>query len=159
MIRFLLFCCLLAAGTLHAQISPRDPSLQDPNGNPRIFSNTVGTRVNLYEVRAAAEDFWKGRDPFKKGSGYKPYKRWEYYWSHLVDSRGDLPSASQLWQSWQSKTNLVGKDPNPVADWRTIGPTDVGIFSGRLPGTGRLNAIAVDPNNENIWYAGAPAGR
>ncbi len=47
---------------------------------------------------------------------------------------------------------------NPTSSWNSIGPQNVGIFPGRLPGTGRTNAIAVDPNNPNTWYVGAPAG-
>ena len=31
-------------------------------------------------------------------------------------------------------------------------------FPDSFLGTGRTNAIAVDPNNANIWYVGAPAG-
>ena len=94
----------------------------------------------------------------QKGSGYKPLKRWEYYWSHLANTKGDLPTSRQYWESWKSKTSLSSKNPNPVASWSSVGPVDVGVFSGRLPGTGRLNAVAVDPNNANIWYVGAPAG-
>ena len=158
MTRFLLFCCLLAAGMLRAQVSTQDPYLQDPSGNPRIYSNTAGTTINLYEIRASAEAYWKDRERFKKGSGFKPYMRWDHYWSHMMNTRGELPTSSQFWESWKTKSSLTARTPNPTAAWNPIGPEEVGVFSGRLPGTGRLNAVAVDPNNENIWYVGAPAG-
>ena len=158
MTRILVFCCLMAVGLLYPQADPNAPSLQDENGASPIISNIPGKKVNLFEFQDRVQAYWKERDATQKGSGYKPMKRWEHFWSYLADPQGNLPTSKQLWDSWQSKQNLSGKDPNPVADWNTIGPTDVGVFSGRLPGTGRLNAVAVDPNNPNIWYVGAPSG-
>ena len=156
--RFFLCCCLLVAGALYPQVDPNDRYRQGGQDALRIYSNSAGTPINLIDAGKSIETYWKDRDRFKKGSGYKIHKRWEYYWGHLANSRGILPTASQYWESWKTKASLSGKDPNPTADWNSIGPGDVGVFSGRLPGTGRLNAVAVDPNNENIWYAGAPAG-
>lgn len=156
--RFLLLCCLLAGGMLCAQSDQNAPGIQDENGISPIYSNSPGKAINLYEYQEKLKSYWKDKDLNKKGSGYKPMKRWEYYWSKLADQQGNIPSSKQLWDSWKSKQNRSGKDPNPVASWNTVGPEDVGVFSGRLPGTGRVNAIAVDPNNPNIWYAGAPAG-
>ena len=46
---------------------------------------------------------------------------------------------------------------NATADWTNIGPVNTGLMR-YTPGTGRINAIAVDPNNSQIWYAGAPSG-
>jgi hypothetical protein len=156
--RILVFCCLLAAGLLHSQSDPNAPSLQDENGVSPIISNIPGKPVNLFEFQERVQAYWKDRDGSQKGSGYKPMKRWEHYWSYFADPQGNLPSSKQLWDSWKTKQNFSGKDPNPVANWNTIGPADVGVFSGRLPGTGRVNAIAVDPKNPNIWYVGAPSG-
>ncbi|MDX1333258.1 MAG: hypothetical protein R3252_09530, partial [Robiginitalea sp.] len=158
MTRFLLLFCLLAAGFLRAQINPDPPSLQDADGSAQLFSNTPGAPVNIDQVSRSVESYWEGRDPFKKGSGYKPFKRWEYYWKHLADTRGNLPSSEKILNSWKNKQDLTARTPNPTANWNSVGPSNVGVYSGRLPGTGRLNAVAVDPNNQNIWYAGAPAG-
>ncbi len=156
--RLLLLCCLMAAGVFYAQNDPNAPGLQDETGVVKIYSETPGRAVNLFEYQKQLETFWKNRNPFEKGSGFKPMKRWEHYWSYLADQQGNLPTSGKLWESWKSKQNLTARDPNPVANWSSIGPSEVGVFSGRLPGTGRLNAVAVDPNNPNTWYAGAPAG-
>ena len=158
MSRFLLIFCLLAAGFVRAQIDPDPPSLQDAEGSIRLFSNTSGNKVNIDQIKRSAEAYWETRDRFEKGSGYKPYKRWEYYWEHLADAEGNLPSSNKILESWKSKQNLTARAPNPTANWTSLGPANVGIYSGRLPGTGRLNAVAVDPNNENVWFVGAPAG-
>lgn len=46
---------------------------------------------------------------------------------------------------------------NTTAEWTNIGPVNTGLMR-YTSGTGRINAIAVDPNNSQIWYAGAPSG-
>lgn len=120
----------------------------NPNA-PKVYS--------IYEISEAFHKYWEGKDKNAKGSGYKPYMRWENYWQHLVDKDGYLPTPLELWSSWEDKFNkaLV---PNPTSNWTSIGPFSPGTLAGSLPGTGRVNAIAVDPNDQNIWYAGAPAG-
>lgn len=156
--RYFLLCCSLAMGMLCAQSDPNPAFLQGGDSTVHIFSNNSGKPLNIYDFQEALKTYWVGRDPLKKGSGFKPLKRWEYYWSHLADIQGNIPTAKQQWESWNSKQNLSGKTPNPTANWLPVGPANVGVFSGRLPGTGRLNVMAVDPGNQNIWYAGAPAG-
>ncbi|MEL6813015.1 MAG: hypothetical protein AAFP76_16950, partial [Bacteroidota bacterium] len=112
---------------------------------------------SLDEMRAAFDAYWEGKDYKARGSGFKQFKRWENYWSYLVDSQGYLPGSQQLWEAHQNKINNAAV-ANPVSDWTSIGPTTAGAIAIGLPGIGRINAIAVDPNNEDIWYAGAPAG-
>ena len=114
--------------------------------------------LTLDEISTSFEAYWKNKDPNVKGSGYKPYMRWENYWKQLVHSNGELPSPNELWSSWKNKNNSSGKTVNPVSAWSSIGPSVEGSLGSSLPGTGRVNAIAVDPNNENTWYVGAPAG-
>jgi len=46
---------------------------------------------------------------------------------------------------------------NDLANWSNIGPVNAGLIR-YTPGTGRVNQMAVDPNNDQIWYAGAPSG-
>ncbi len=121
-------------------------------------SQASGPQVySIYEISEAFHKYWEGRDKNVKGSGYKPYMRWENYWQHLVDENGYLPSPQELWASWEDK-NSKAMAVNPTADWTSIGPFEPGIQAIGLPGTGRVNQMAVDPNDATIWYAGAPAG-
>nr|WP_299344181.1 thrombospondin type 3 repeat-containing protein [Allomuricauda sp.] len=112
---------------------------------------------SLYEISEAFDQYWDGKDPMQKGSGLKPFKRWENYWQHFVDNEGYLPSPEEVWNSWKSKENS-SKTPNPTSNWSQIGPNSTGISAIGLPGIGRINAIAVDPNDADTWYTGAPAG-
>lgn len=111
----------------------------------------------LFEISNAFHDYWKGKDKNQKGNGYKQYMRWENYWKHFVDAEGYLPTSKELWDTWQQRSSFAAST-NPTSSFISIGPRETGIMARGLPGIGRLNAIAVDPNNEDIWYVGAPAG-
>ncbi|NNC60908.1 MAG: hypothetical protein HKO11_01120, partial [Eudoraea sp.] len=157
MIRKLLLLCLLAGFSSFAQYNQNAPWLAGPDGN-KLGTGSPDKPLTIYEISDAFEAYWENRDKNAKGSGYKPFKRWENYWMHFVDQQGNLPTAKQLWETWENKQQRISMTTNPTSAWTTIGPDAVGIYSGRLPGTGRTNAIEVDPNNPNIWYVGAPSG-
>ncbi len=157
MIRKLLGLCLVVSLSGYGQYIQNAPWLAgDDKGTYGTFS--ADEPVSIYEISRAFDAYWENHDKNAKGSGYKPFKRWENYWMHFVDQQGYLPTPKELWQTWENKRNRIGMDINPTSSWNSVGPQNVGIFSGRLPGTGRTNAIEVDPNNPNTWYVGAPAG-
>lgn len=160
MTRIYLFFCLLAAGTLHAQYNSSAPWMQELEKASNTSLTARGTTqvYSIDEISAAFEAYWETRNWQARGSGYKPYKRWEQYWRYFQDRQGYLPSAKMLWDSWERKANRSSLAANPISSWTSLGPFNPGIFPGQLPGVGRINAIAVDPNNASIWYAGAPAG-
>ncbi len=157
MIRKLLLLCLLVGLFSHAQFNQNAPWLAGPDGS-QFKSLSPDKPLSIFEISEAFEEYWKDKDVNAKGSGFKPYKRWENYWMHFADPQGYLPTPKELWQTWENKQNGMGMKINPTSAWTSVGPQNVGIFSGRLPGIGRTNAIEVDPNNPNTWYVGAPAG-
>jgi hypothetical protein len=157
MLRKLLLVCLLAGSFSYGQFNESAPWIAGPEGMP-LNTRTLNQPRSIYEISEAFQTYWEGKDPTVKGSGYKPYKRWENYWKYFVDDQGYLPSPQKLWQTWENKEKRIGMAVNPTSAWSSVGPFDIGVYSGRLPGQGRTNAIAVDPTNENIWYVGAPAG-
>ncbi len=111
------------------------------------------------EVQTAFNEYWKTRDPNKKGSGFKPFKRWEYIWESAVDGEGYLPTAKDKWAAWESKSKMLSKSTAvDLSDWRPLGPythTNTGSWSS---GQARINVITVDPNTSTTWYVGTPAG-
>ncbi|MEP2277834.1 MAG: hypothetical protein ABJI11_00295, partial [Maribacter sp.] len=147
----------LAIITASAQFNEKAPWMKDLNENQQSSKSSTNS-YSLYDISNAFNQYWSNKDYSKKGSGFKPYKRWENYWSYYIDENGKIPTSSQLWDSWKSKQESIGKETNPTANWNSIGPFTHDTYSGALSGQGRVNAIAVDPNNENIWYVGAPAG-
>ncbi|NJB72851.1 photosystem II stability/assembly factor-like uncharacterized protein [Saonia flava] len=159
MIRKVLLVCFFISSFSYAQFNEGAPWMNDLEKNKSTASKSSKPSYSIYEISEAFHKYWLGKDSSKKGSGYKPYMRWENYWMNYVDQDGHLPSSEQLWNAWKSKSNnIAGKAVNPTSDWSIVGPESHGFFPGQLPGQGRVNAIAVDPNDENVWYVGAPAG-
>lgn len=120
-----------------------------------------GAKPTLKEMAKHAEDYFNTIDRNKKGSGYKPFKRWEYNWSHYLKPDGTIAPTEDLWKAWEQKKALGQKSQRTDnSNWQPLGPySSSTIFSAtKQIGQGRVNAIAVDPNNSNTYYVGAPAG-
>ncbi|PCJ98672.1 MAG: hypothetical protein COA50_00030 [Flavobacteriaceae bacterium] len=167
MIRNLLLICFFVSSFSFAQFNEDAPWMQSLEKNKTTtFKSTKSTKsanstystYSIYEISESFHTYWLGKDASAKGSGYKPYMRWENYWMNFVDKDGNLPTSEQLWNAWKNKNNSSAKAVNPTSNWASLGPASHGSFPGQLPGQGRVNAIAVDPNDENVWYVGAPAG-
>ena len=155
MLRKLIFVCFFISTFSYAQFNQDAPWMKDIKNTKNQTSKDNITSID--EISEAFNEYWINKDYKKKGSGYKPFKRWENYWTYFVDQNGKIPSAKSLWESWKNKSESTAK-VNEVSNWTALTPDKHGAFTGRLPGQGRVNAVAVDPNNPNIWYAGAPAG-
>lgn len=148
---------LFAVINVSAQFNENAPWMKDLKSNQQTSKSSSPT-TSLYDISNAFNAYWNNKDYTKKGSGFKPYKRWENYWINFVNNRGELPSSKSLLNSYKRKLYRTGKTTNPISDWASIGPFNSGSLGGSLPGTGRINAMAIDPNNANVWYAGAPSG-
>ena len=157
MLRKLLLVLLFVGVNSYGQFNESAPWMGNIKKNPANTSKSNSQEYSLDEISDAFHNYWKDKDPNTKGSGFKPYMRWENYWKNFTDSQGYLPSSKQLWNTWKNKSNSTAKS-NATSDWNSLGPAKSSAFAGRLPGQGRVNAVAVDPNNPNIWYVGAPAG-
>lgn len=153
--QILLLTCLLVWGLMSAQFNQDAPWMQN------IPENVNASEPTFQEIQQAFNQYWETHDPNVKGSGYKPFKRWEYIWENEVDENGYLPTAADQWNAWQnivasqSQNNAVQTD---LSNWQPLGPvshTNTGSWSS---GQARINAIIVDPNNSSTWYIGTPAG-
>ncbi len=157
----LAFFSFVAINAQYNQNAPwmHDLEQQQSNSTARATSKTTSKRSHtIYEISDAFEAYWKDRDQNAKGSGYKPFMRWKAYWEQMVHSDGTLPTPAEYWNSFKNKQNLSGKTVNPTSNWTSIGPFTINSLGGALTGLGRVNAVAVDPNNPDTWYLGAPAG-
>lgn len=126
---------------------------EDPNSKNNDFKSDV----ELFN------EYWTTHDKSKKGSGYKPFKRWENKWEFQLNDDGTLMTPQQLWAAWLEKNNAKANKSNslmalPPSNWQPVGPfthTNTGSWSS---GQGRTSAVAIDPSNTNIIYVGTPAG-
>ncbi|RAJ18010.1 T9SS type A sorting domain-containing protein [Olleya aquimaris] len=156
----LLIVVMVLFGTLaYAQFNQDAPWMQQLN----LESRTASNPVKFQDIVNAFNTYWETRDPNVKGSGYKPFKRWEAYWSNFVGQDGTLPTASELWNTYLEVVNKKNnaRSSNSIVDqsnWVPVGPfthTNTGSWSS---GQGRVNVVVQDPNNASTIYAGAPAG-
>ncbi len=131
------------------QIRPTVPQIESND------FNEISKKYNQYYDEL--KEMKIGDENPLKGQGFKPFKRWEYFWSSRVDSNGKLPSRKELRESYNNfKSSYLYSKANKVQgpdDWKPLGP-----FNYPGSGLGRINAIAIHPTNTNIIYVGAATG-
>ena len=118
-------------------------------------------KLTLKEISLSAENYFNTIDRDKKGSGLKPFKRWEYHWSYFTKTDGTIAPASDLWKAWAQKNELNSSNQNNANDtsnWTSLGPYSHTNTASWSSGQGRVNVVTVDPNNASTYYVGAPAG-
>ena len=140
-----------------AQYIENAPWMEDIDVKSREASKNP---VRFQEVVNAFNSYWETKNPNVKGSGYKPFKRWESYWKNFVKEDGTLPTREELWQSYTSTKNAVSQKNflTDLSDWQPVGPfshTNTGSWSS---GQGRVNIIVKNTAIAGTYYAGAPAG-
>ena len=97
-----------------------------------------------------------------KGTGWKQFKRWEYYHEQRLDSNGNFPAPgnvlSEVIKYRQTHDNLETYTLGS-GNWQLLGPTPVpNNGTGQLNGNGRLTCITFHPNDANTIFVGAPSG-
>lgn len=129
---------------------------------PWIENNSTKEK-KLSELVDDFNIYWKDKDYKKRGSGFKPFKRWENRWVNLTNESGYIISPQVFWDIWKEKNNIKNTYKNNSAyastsNWQPVGPfthTNTGSWSS---GQGRVNIVYEDPTNSNIVYIGTPAG-
>jgi gliding motility-associated-like protein len=156
------------SGQVFSQSSPAN----DTAIYPYWLDMMADPTVNFYKTQRAFEVYWENR-PIDKGSGYKPFKRWEYNTSQIIDSVGNIPAPGSIEKEFeryrrnyyaQLNNGLVLNGLGPAScmktgNWMELGPTQIPSNRTSQPnGLGRVNAVGFHPTDSNIIYAGAPAG-
>ncbi len=122
-------------------------------GNNENSQKTKNRKVTFKTTANQYKNFFSNKNIDKKGSGYKPYKRWEYHWSHYLLEDGTIAPVKYLWKAWEQKQQM-SKSIQAISNWTPKGPFSQSSNSGQ----GRVNTIIVDPNSPNTIYAGTPSG-
>jgi len=148
--QFFTLLITLISVTIFAQIGTTAPWMEQFSEDGRTSEPTFEEVVQSFDA------YWADKDPSVKGSGYKPFKRWESVNEHSLNPDGTVLSTKQRFELWQEVQNRATKADD--SDWYSVGPlahTNTGSWSS---GQGRVNVVAVDPSDANIMYVGAPAG-
>jgi PKD repeat protein/photosystem II stability/assembly factor-like uncharacterized protein len=113
--------------------------------------------VNFFDVQRAFNTYWQDR-PVDRGSGFKPFKRWEYMMQlYRINPDGTRRPADQVYLEYERYMETHPKTRSTSGDWVNLGPFVIPSSKG-YEGLGRLNSIAFDPANANIIWAGSPSG-
>ncbi len=113
--------------------------------------------ATLSEMKASFDNHWKTHDATIQGSGHKPFMRWYTNQENQLHDDGTILSDNELlslFNEKQQNKNSSTTSINEVSNWQPV----FGTLPYNSPGQGRIQAIAVDPNNQNIIFVGTPAG-
>ena len=70
------------------------------NKNAPWIKNDViakSSNITIDESVRLFDEYWKNHDKNIKGSGYKPFMRWEEHWRNKTNSQGYLITPQQMW--------------------------------------------------------------
>lgn len=115
----------------------------------------------LTEIQQEAESYFDliGRE---RGSGYNPYKRWEYVAMMELDQTGvkipNLELSKRARDYRRAQELLQAESGNFAGDWKQLGPTYWNATSGWNPGVGRVTSIGVEETNPDHIIVGSPTG-
>ncbi|CAM1366180.1 fibronectin type III domain-containing protein [Tenacibaculum xiamenense] len=149
--KLLYISLLFISNYILAQHNPDAPWMKNLNNQEGRSLQRSANKITLSEISAAFNDYWKDKDHTVKGSGYKPFKRWEYNVKSMLLPDGTIPSAKYLFDTNVQEHEKFTTTGN-ISDWSSTGPMT------ERTGQGRINVAIVDPNNPNVYYVGAPAG-
>jgi photosystem II stability/assembly factor-like uncharacterized protein len=125
--------------------SPAQPAID--------FTNNANT--NFFNLRETYKEYWENNG-INDESGWKKFKRWEYFWETRVMPDGSYPSAINILKELQEFKAVT---PETQADkhWTNIGPDKNPNAS--QGGVGRVNVVRTKPDNsKEIWLGAASGG-
>lgn len=97
-----------------------------------------------------------GTEPGPKHSGWKQFKRWEWFMEQRLNEDGSKPDQRLIYQEVK-RAELQQAYRGGTSNWQLIGPTEEPQNDhGRS--IGRICAIAFHPTDSNQMWVGAPAG-
>ncbi len=123
--------------------------------------NSKQNELSIDELKSSFDQYWLTHDQNVKGSGHKPFMRWEYHWRNKVNDQGYLITPQEMWDAWNQKQQSKQSRSAlalPPSNWQPVGPfthTNTGSWSS---GQGRVNFVYEDPNTSTTLYIGTPAG-
>jgi PKD repeat protein/photosystem II stability/assembly factor-like uncharacterized protein len=115
-------------------------------------------QASFEQIQNAFEKHWAGKTP-SKGSGYKPFKRFEDFAKKRINPNTGVfenPMSSVLEYTKYFLVNGLNKSVSTQSQWVPIQPANIIPSSGG--GTGRLNCAAIHPTNPNTIFVGSVGG-
>lgn len=117
------------------------------------------TTIKFDEQIQQVEHYFDTINKDKKGSGYKPFKRWEYRWQNSLDDYGNV-LAPEYYSNFikQLSSNTISRNSIQSNNWEPIGPSSLTNTGSWSTGRGRINTVEIHPTNNNVVFVGTPSG-
>jgi PKD repeat protein len=159
--KFFLFLISLTFISLTGFSQPaNNKATNDTASYPYWIEMMQNPDANYYQTVRAFDLYWQDKE-IVRGSGYKPFKRWQYYWSSRLNQDGTRQLDNK---TYNEVTHFIsarnGEKERYSGEWTNLGPIAKPDNSGtgQPNGNGRINAIAFHPTSPDYIYIGAPAG-
>ncbi len=117
---------------------------------------------NFYDIQKVFNEYWQGKE-YRKGNGWKQFKRWEEFWEKRVYPSGEFPNTINLLNAYEDflrnehKGNQFLKQNE---EWKEAGPISIPVnkLSYQSTGLGRINVLRIHPQNDNVLWVGSSSG-
>ncbi|MFA6402530.1 MAG: PKD domain-containing protein [Salinivirgaceae bacterium] len=157
MTKILTLAFLLALVNLVSAQNDKETVLNDSANFPYWIDMMQDKNANFYATQRAFNLYWENRI-VTRGSGWKPFKRWEQFMKVRVDEAGNRPKSDAVYNAYQELMKAP-QNKNGTGNWNILGPVNLpNPESGQPNGLGRINVIAFHPQSQNTIYIGAPSG-
>jgi hypothetical protein len=93
-----------------------------------------------------------------RGTGYKHFQRWLFERKFHTDETGHFIAPQAEWNNYLQSRGSLTNNITTAGNWTELGPVTWTRTSSWNPGTGRIAAMAINPSNESVIYAGSPGG-
>jgi len=146
------FCFLAFTGIeIFAQPSGYDP------GTPYNYLEMMNDpNASFKNIRDAGHQHFENSNPGDEGGSFMDFARWEMFWDARATDDGNGNSFDRAYEMNAFKMNNPICDQNDFySEWTFIGP-DINEEGGTQD-LGHVSALAVDPTNFNLVYAGTPS--
>jgi photosystem II stability/assembly factor-like uncharacterized protein len=133
-----------------------------------ITKNNLSSTSTFFEIQKAMNEYWESQNVqrgFKmvngaetKVPGWKPYKRWEYYWEQRVNQiTGEFPKTTSVdeYEKYKRGPYYSPRNTDYTESWTNLGTN---TSAGGYAGLGRINCVAFHPTDANTFWVGSPSG-
>ncbi|MFA5417482.1 MAG: PKD domain-containing protein [Bacteroidales bacterium] len=109
------------------------------------------------EEKKVQEGFIDNNGVKEKVSGWKQFKRWEWYWETRINAKtGEFPKTTAHLELRKNQEKYPDQNRN-FGNWSSLGPFETNEIDGNGDGLGRVNCVAFH-SDPNIIYIGSPSG-
>ncbi len=122
----------------------------------------ISGEYTVQEIQTEAEAYF-AIEGTGRGTGFKPYKRWEYQALQNMDENGMLKTPEFYFNELENYNAYINENFNSVArtttgNWEEMGPLSWNATSGWNPGVGRVTSISIDQSNTDHIIVGGETG-